>query len=222
MACQKIAIRDICVETMDYDTENKSMKILAQGTTFQYERKPYIYKKLKNENGKHWTAVYGGDTVIGIEDGDTTKETYPIALDIGTTTMVAALIDLQSGEQLDSESELNPQTAYAQDVLSRIHFASKEEGLKRLFTVFIDCLNAMIETITTRPKISKTTIYEIVFSGNTTMLHLTTQTNPYSLGQYPYASNFRRIFYQDPGTGRNHIALWTGLFTAGYFSLCWR
>jgi uncharacterized 2Fe-2S/4Fe-4S cluster protein (DUF4445 family) len=55
-----------------------------------------------------------------------------------------------------------------------------------LFSVFIDCLNRMIDTIATRLKIEKAAVYEIVFSGNTAMLHLAAKTNPYSLGQYPY------------------------------------
>jgi uncharacterized 2Fe-2S/4Fe-4S cluster protein (DUF4445 family) len=188
LACQTIIIGDIAVETRDYDAENASLKILAKGNTFQYEYKPYVYKKLINENGAWRTEVYGGDTLIGVENGNTTKEIYALALDIGTTTIVVALIDLNSGGQIDSENELNPQTAYAQDVLSRIHFASKDDGLQILFSTFIFRLNAMIDTIAMRSKISKSNIYEIAFSGNTTMLHLATRTNPYLLGQYPYTS----------------------------------
>jgi uncharacterized 2Fe-2S/4Fe-4S cluster protein (DUF4445 family) len=81
---------------------------------------------------------------------------------------------------------LNPQAAYAQDVLSRIHFASNPEGLNTLHRAFIDLLNNMIDTMTVESNINKTNIYEIVFSGNTTMLHLAANINPYSLGQYPY------------------------------------
>jgi uncharacterized 2Fe-2S/4Fe-4S cluster protein (DUF4445 family) len=186
LACQTAVIGDIDVETKDYAAENSSLKILSEGNTFQYAQKPYIRKKPETANGSCHTEVYGGDVLLGIEDGDTASGQYAIALDIGTTTIVAALVDLQNGIRLDSESELNPQTSYAQDVLSRIHFASRDEGLHTLFSVFIDCLNHMIDTITTRLKIAKTAVYEIVFSGNTTMLHLATKTNPYSLGQYPY------------------------------------
>jgi uncharacterized 2Fe-2S/4Fe-4S cluster protein (DUF4445 family) len=186
LACRSIITGDIEVETKDYANENDSMKILVQGRSFEYDRRPYIRKKLKTEHGITGTEVYAGEDVIGTETGDTSKDVYAIALDIGTTTLVAALIDVQSGEQLDVASELNPQTVYAQDVLSRIHFASKDEGLQTLFTVFIDCLNKMIEAMTSRVKISRAHIYEIVFSGNTTMLHLATKTNPYPLGQYPY------------------------------------
>jgi uncharacterized 2Fe-2S/4Fe-4S cluster protein (DUF4445 family) len=185
-ACQTAIIDDIDVETKDYVTENSSLKILVEGNTFQYAQKPYICKKLKIVNGLYRTEVYGGDVLLGVEDGDTTFRQYAIALDIGTTTIVAALVDLQNGMRIDSESELNPQTSYAQDVLSRIHFASKDDGLQTLFSVFIGCLNHMIDTITARLKIEKAAVYEIVFSGNTTMLHLATKTNPYSLGQYPY------------------------------------
>jgi uncharacterized 2Fe-2S/4Fe-4S cluster protein (DUF4445 family) len=186
LACQTAVTGDIDVETKDYAVEKSSLKILSEGNTFRYAQKPYIRKKLKTENGLYHTEVYGGDVLLGVEDGDTASCRYAIALDIGTTTLVAALVDLQNGARLDSESELNPQTSYAQDVLSRIHFASKDDGLQTLFSVFIDCLNHMIDTITARLKIEKTAVYEIVFSGNTAMLHLATKTNPHSLGQYPY------------------------------------
>ncbi|MDR2782647.1 MAG: ASKHA domain-containing protein [Treponema sp.] len=188
LACQSIVNGDIEVETKDYTKENNSMKILVRGKSFQYDHKPYILKKVQTENETVRTEVYGGENLLGVENGDTAGDIYAIALDIGTTTLAAALVDIQSGEQLDTAAELNPQTVYAQDILSRIHFASNDEGLRTLFAVFIDCLNKMINTMVSRAKIERTHIYEIAFSGNTAMLHLATKTNPRLLGQYPYTS----------------------------------
>jgi uncharacterized 2Fe-2S/4Fe-4S cluster protein (DUF4445 family) len=188
LACQTIVADNMTVETRDYKAENASMKILSEGNTFEYALKPTIYKKLNYEKGRYKTEVYGGNVLIGVEEGDTLNKQYGIALDIGTTTMVAALIDLQTGGKLSIKSEINPQTAFAQDVLSRIHFGSTEEGLHILFQAFLSCLNGIIEELCAETQIHKETIYEIVFSGNTTMLHLATKTNPYPLGQYPYVS----------------------------------
>jgi uncharacterized 2Fe-2S/4Fe-4S cluster protein (DUF4445 family) len=188
LSCQTIISGDIEVSTKDNNEENNSLQILEHGNSFDYEISPYIHKEMSFTNGAAYTEVYGGDTLLGIEEGDTRAKLYAIALDIGTTTIVASIVDLQSGKQLAVESELNPQAAYAQDVLSRIHLASKEEGLRTLHSVFIECLNRMIDELSSRVKIDKSQIYEIVFSGNTTMLHLAANINPYSLGQYPYVS----------------------------------
>jgi uncharacterized 2Fe-2S/4Fe-4S cluster protein (DUF4445 family) len=183
-ACQTSIKDDIEIETKDYDEENDSLNILSSGNSFIYERAPYIHKHFNKTENK--TSVYGGETVLGSEIGDTTNTIYAIALDIGTTTIVASLVDLSSGKELASDSGLNPQVPYAQDVLSRIHFASNPEGLHTLHRSFIDVLNNMIDTMTAESNSNKTNIYEIVFSGNTAMLHLAAGINPYSLGQYPY------------------------------------
>ena len=210
LACRELVASDIAVETPDYASENATMEILVTGKSVDYGLNPYIRKTLAGMPGSYRAEVYAGAALLGtepLEDEDaahfrgSTRELnamplYGIALDIGTTTMAAALYDLATGEQMDTESELNPQTAYGQDVLSRIHFASKRAtadvpdginpGLKTLFTIFIDALNSMIETLATRCGIEQRHIYEIVFSGNTAMLHLATQTDPYLLGQFPY------------------------------------
>ncbi|MFP3042181.1 ASKHA domain-containing protein [Treponema primitia] len=193
LACQTIPSADIEVIIKDYKEENSSLRILTEGNSFAYEQLPYITKRPKLNS----TEVYGGDTLIGVEEGNTLELLYAIALDIGTTTIVAALIDLRTGIQIASNSILNPQAAYAQDVLSRIHFASNPEGLNTLYRSFIDALNAMIGDLVVQNKINASNIYEIVFSGNTTMIHLATGVNPYSLGQYPYTP---QIY------GGNHIS----------------
>jgi uncharacterized 2Fe-2S/4Fe-4S cluster protein (DUF4445 family) len=84
---------------------------------------------------------------------------------------------------------LNPQAAYAQDVLGRIHFASKDDGLAVLYNAFTDVLNTMILTLTQKTGVKSEHIYEAVYSGNTTMLHIASNTDPYSLGQFPYTPN---------------------------------
>jgi uncharacterized 2Fe-2S/4Fe-4S cluster protein (DUF4445 family) len=107
-------------------------------------------------------------------------------VDIGTTTLVTALVDLKTGKTVASESALNPQAAYAQDVLGRIHFAAQEDGLATLYQAFSDALETMIHALTQKTGVSREHIYEAVYSGNTTMLHLACKVDPASLGQFPY------------------------------------
>jgi uncharacterized 2Fe-2S/4Fe-4S cluster protein (DUF4445 family) len=182
LACQTEVLDDVSVVVKDYAEENKSLRILAGGSSFDYELLPFITKRTE---GSH-TAVYGGGELLGTEDGDTRDARYGLAVDIGTTTLVAALVDLSTGKELASDSVLNPQSRYAQDVLSRIHFASNAEGLETLRKSLNETLHAMIGAAARQAGIRREHIYEAVFSGNTTMLHLACGEDPRSLGQYPY------------------------------------
>ncbi len=106
------------------------------------------------------------------EPGDTTGLCYGAAIDIGTTTLVASLIDLNTGEELAAASSLNPQTVFGHDVLSRIRMAADPEGLVKLRDVIIRELESMLFTLARANNIEPVNIYELVLSGNTCMLHL--------------------------------------------------
>jgi uncharacterized 2Fe-2S/4Fe-4S cluster protein (DUF4445 family) len=188
LACQSEIQGDIEVELVD-NHENKSLKILNFGKSFDFPVKSYISKQFFPEN--HLTRVFGGGQEIGVEEGDTAGKNYGLVIDIGTTTVVTAIFDLNTGEEMSSESALNPQSIYAQDVLSRIKFASNEKGLETLYQEFIMEVNRMIVEITGKAEIAQQHIYEVIFSGNTCMLHLATKVNPTSLGRYPYTPAIR-------------------------------
>ncbi|MDR2096081.1 MAG: ASKHA domain-containing protein [Treponema sp.] len=185
LACQASVKGDIDVLIRDYSGENKSLRILAGGNSFSYERTPFIHKRLAG--GK--TEVYGGGELLGVEEGNTLDCMYGVAVDIGTTTMVISLIDLNTGKELASDSLLNPQTRFAQDVLSRIHFAGQGDGLDVLQKVFVEALSGMISAAASKAGVKREHIYELIYSGNTTMLHLACGVDPTPLGQYPYTPN---------------------------------
>ena len=129
--------------------------------------------------------------LLAREPGDTREQLYGVTIDIGTTTLVAALIDLSTGREEASESALNPQAHYGQDVLSRISMASEEKGLRTLYQEVIEEINRLIAVVAERRKVPTDQIYEVVFSGNTCMIHLATGVNPESLGRYPYTPVIR-------------------------------
>jgi uncharacterized 2Fe-2S/4Fe-4S cluster protein (DUF4445 family) len=182
LACQT-KIKDGAVyHVRDYDAENRSLRILSEREFFEYKRIPFIAKEYRGEN----TEVYGGGVLLGIEEGDTSAFMYGLAVDIGTTTLAAELVDIHSGKTAAAESALNPQTNYAQDVLGRIHFAGRDGGLAVLHDAFVEVLNAMILGLVKKAGIESRYIYEAVYSGNTTMLHLACNTDPSTLGRYPY------------------------------------
>jgi uncharacterized 2Fe-2S/4Fe-4S cluster protein (DUF4445 family) len=185
LACQFIVHGDIDVLIEDKNDENRTLRILSEGESFSYEIRPFVTKRF---NGKH-TNIYAGERKIGEEDGDTAGYIYGLVVDIGTTTLVASLIDLNSGEEVATESILNPQSAYAQDVLARINFASRSNGLDVMHKSFVDALVSMLGTISGIASMKPEHIYEVVFSGNPTMLHLACGIDPSPLGRYPYISH---------------------------------
>jgi uncharacterized 2Fe-2S/4Fe-4S cluster protein (DUF4445 family) len=187
LACQTAVNGDIDVLYCEKTAENRDMRIISSGHTFDYAIKPYITK----ESDKNKTKVFGGKKPLGTEDGDTANKIYGIALDIGTTTMVAGLYELTTGKLLACESMLNPQSAYAQDVLSRIHYANNETGLNTLHEAFLTAFGTLRDSVTNAAQVDPKHIYEVVFSGNTCMLHLATNTDPSPLGKYPYISNIK-------------------------------
>ncbi|MDR0583659.1 MAG: ASKHA domain-containing protein [Treponema sp.] len=182
LACQGLIEKDAVYILRDYESENDSLRILSGGVSFEYLPEPFFSKRLVNGR----TEVYGGEELLGLEEHDTGALLYGLAVDIGTTTIVANLVDIARGKSLVSVSALNPQSNYAQDVLGRIHFAGKENGLAVLHRAFIEKLNQMIGDLTRQTNVKPAHIYELVYSGNTTMLHLACNVDPSGLGKYPY------------------------------------
>ncbi|MDX9872107.1 MAG: ASKHA domain-containing protein [Clostridia bacterium] len=181
LSCRSKVYGDIDV-IVPGEEEFRQLRILTGGDSFPYTPDPYITKRFQDGV----TEVYGGGTLLGTEPGDTSAHIYGIALDIGATTLVAELLHLPSGESLASESMLNPQSVFAQDVLTRIHFAAQEGGLSKLHEGFLSAFAQLRDKLIKDTAVDPRHIYEVVYSGNTTMLHLAAGIDPASLGRYPY------------------------------------
>jgi len=110
---------------------------------------------------------------------------YAIAFDIGTTTVVGYLLDIESGKQLAVSSMLNPQSSYGADVVMRAKFAL-ENGVVTLANAVRDALNAIIADTAKQAGISTGDIYLISVVGNTCMHHLFLGVSPESLVFAPY------------------------------------
>ncbi|MHC4403747.1 MAG: ASKHA domain-containing protein [Planctomycetota bacterium] len=133
------------------------------------------------------TAVLAGRDLIDFEPGNTESQSFSVAFDVGTTTLVGMLLDLQTGREVGVTSRLNPQTAHGDDVISRIqHAVERPEGLEELHRAVVDAANAMIGELAEQAGIARERIYEVVFSGNTTMLHLLCRIDPRYLGEMPF------------------------------------
>jgi uncharacterized 2Fe-2S/4Fe-4S cluster protein (DUF4445 family) len=124
--------------------------------------------------------------IINIQPGDTTGRNYAIAIDIGTTTVYGQLIDLITGAVLAEKGDFNGQISYGEDVISRIVFAEKSDGLEKLQQVIIQTINGIIQTIVKRSGVDRDNISNVTLAGNTTMTQLFLKVNPRYIRRSPY------------------------------------
>ncbi len=182
-ACCTSVCGDVTVLTPWAETKDESCQILKKGTELVGKLCPGVTKSFDGQN----TTVVRHGIAIAQEMGDTTQHIYGYAVDIGTTTLVGAFVDYTTGLELASTSAVNPQCVYAQDVIGRIHYATtQEQGLETLYQTILKELNGMLHHLCEQTDIRPDWVYEAVYSGNGTMVHLTTNTDPSSMGHYPY------------------------------------
>ena len=142
-----------------------------------------LYQLPKCENAQNAENCW---EVITVEIGDTSKQLFGIAVDIGTTTVVAKLIDTTNGLCVAVAAQSNPQIKYGDDVISRISYAENDSGRNTLHKTIVECINSLIDQLCKEAQISRSSIYEVVAAGNTTMNHLFLGFPVKQLGQAPY------------------------------------
>jgi uncharacterized 2Fe-2S/4Fe-4S cluster protein (DUF4445 family) len=144
-------------------------KILAEGIDPQNKISPDIHNKYSSS--------------------DSAAPVYGLAVDIGTTTVVAKLIDMTTGQCHAVEAALNPQTRFGDDVISRIAYAESDEKLNELHNAIIDCINNLISKLCEKTAAAENSIYEACIVGNTTMNHIFLKLPVGTLGQAPYKAH---------------------------------
>ncbi len=159
------------------------------------------------------TAVYTEEELIEVEAGDSSEKNYGVAIDIGTTTVVAYLMDLTTGKRMGVNSGLNSQKRFGQDVISRIqHTIEKKEGLKECQSAIIEQLDRMIEKVCETSNVEKSAVYSVTIAGNTTMMHLVAGLPPKYIATVPFipaAKETLRVKASDLGL---HLARGTQVF----------
>lgn len=183
LACEAEVTGDVSV--LDFSgSRGGTLQIVSHGVGAAVEVDPFISKRFDAEQGV--TRVFAGGEELAREPGETGSDLYGVVVDIGTTTLSASLIDLATGAELACAGALNPQSHHAQDVLSRIRFAASDAGLATMHAAVVDGIALLIDALARQGSIDPHRIYEVVFSGNTCMLHLAVGESPASLGKYPY------------------------------------
>jgi uncharacterized 2Fe-2S/4Fe-4S cluster protein (DUF4445 family) len=122
------------------------------------------------------TATVGlrGDVneVLCVERGDTTERNYGLALDVGTTTVVAHLVDLNSGATREAAAKYNSQINHGADVIARINHARQPGGAEMLQRAVLLDIDTLINDLVQRTRIGRGDIHCVMAAGNTAMLHL--------------------------------------------------
>lgn len=133
------------------------------------------------------SLIKTGNRLLGIEAGDTTNSLYGVAVDIGTTTIAAYLIDLTNGKRLCVHSGLNPQKKFGADVISRIkHTIDAETGLTEMHNLIINELNNCIKVMCEEVNIPRTSIYAVTLVSNTTMTHFLLKIPAQNIAAAPF------------------------------------
>lgn len=186
--CKKIF--EIKMPTLEIQSPFEDSLCEALGT------KKVNWKLLRDYESSYGTVtgVFNDSELIALEAEDTTEFLYGVAIDIGTTTVVAALIDMNNGEELATASRINPQKKFGLDVLTRITYELEHsEGSKEeLQKTIVEAINEMVEELCSERKVKKENIYEISIAANCTMMHFLLGVDATSIGKSPYAPVFTK------------------------------
>jgi uncharacterized 2Fe-2S/4Fe-4S cluster protein (DUF4445 family) len=124
--------------------------------------------------------------LINVEAGDTTQRHYAVAVDIGTTTVWVQLLDLARGEVLGHAADYNSQMSYGDDVITRILFSQKEDGLHKLQRSVVSTINHVLHRLLKQHHLGVEEISHMTVAANTTMTHLFYAIDPKNIRLAPY------------------------------------
>ena len=175
LACQAVVL-DIDKD-IEFTPLRRTPKILTHTVTNDDEALE-LSPRVSHSDG----VVYYNDEPIDRYRG----HLYGLAIDIGTTTVVANLVDLESGKTVSVSSFENPQRFGGSDVMNRITYDGEFQG--ELRRSLIAALNSEIMEMCDRHNFVRQEIYEVVVVGNTTMRDIFFKQDVQSIGQKPYKS----------------------------------
>ncbi|MBI2954006.1 MAG: DUF4445 domain-containing protein [Chloroflexi bacterium] len=146
---------------------------------------------LRQDGWKVTTALeYDGDDqqarLIGVLSGDRSSTSWGVAVDIGTTTVVVYLVDLLTSKVVDAATAYNGQINAGDDVISRIIYSQRGDGLAQLQGMVVKTINDLLIELGGRNRVKLPEINEMVVAGNTTMTHLFLGINAKYIREEPY------------------------------------
>jgi len=145
-----------------------------------------------------WTVTVvieldGPPRLIDVLPGEQLESLWAAAIDIGTTSNHVWLVDLISGEVMAQKADYNGQIARGEDVISRIIYASKGNGLEELQGLVMETLNRLLREAAHERGILTDQIYRVVVAGNSTMTHLFAGIPPESIRLMPFITAANQV-----------------------------
>ncbi|MCL4535580.1 MAG: ASKHA domain-containing protein [Bacteroidetes bacterium] len=150
------------------------------------DEEPQLPQQWEEEMGETGVHMEGPTRLLAVEPGDTTGRALGVAVDIGTTTVVVYLVNTANAQVLDTASAYNAQISCGDDVISRIIYSQRGDGLNHLRKLVTDTINGLLDELAKRNGIELRDIYEMSVAGNTTMTHLFLGLNPKYVREAPY------------------------------------
>lgn len=195
--CVSIEPPTLADATNDFDRLRRELK-LKHGVENIYASL-HVLRSLPTtlrQDGWKVTAVLETDKSDGNRDrqarliaalgGDKTKNSWGVAVDIGTTTVVVYLVDLLTSKVVDIASAYNGQINAGDDVISRIIYSQRGDGLSQLQSMVVKTINDLLIELGGRNRVKLPEINQMVVAGNTTMTHLFLGINPKYIREEPY------------------------------------
>ncbi|MCQ3978513.1 MAG: hypothetical protein DPW09_34245 [Anaerolineae bacterium] len=174
----------------DWDTVKQALPRWFQGVHVPLSWLRRLPEFIRRAAGM--TLVVAGRELVRLEAGDTTPHHYGVAVDIGSTTVVGFLIDLNTGAEVAVASGLNRQAAYGDDLIARLSRAQyNPEGLAHMHQLIIDQLSELFQQLAGAAAIDLGQINEVTLVGNMTMHHFLLRLDSTFLGLSPYAPVIR-------------------------------
>lgn len=135
-------------------------------------------------------AKRGGTTeVVGIEAGNHCKRNFAVAIDLGTTTVVAHLIDLTDATTIDTEATYNSQISFGEDYIRRIIYGEQNNAFDELQNRIVRDVNDLIMTLAVRNKVDLQDITACTCAGNTAMVHFLLNLDSTRIRREPYIAS---------------------------------
>ncbi len=127
--------------------------------------------------------------VIELEAGNHSNRNFAVAVDLGTTTVVAHLVDLTKAVTIDTEATYNSQINFGEDYIRRIIYAEENDAFDEMQNRIVHDVNDLIVTLVSRQKVDLQDITTVICAGNTAMMHFLLNLDPTRIRREPYVAS---------------------------------
>ena len=127
--------------------------------------------------------------VIEVEPGNRSIRNFAVAVDLGTTTVVAHLVDLTNTMTVDTEATYNSQINFGEDYIRRIIYAEENDAFDEMQNRIVNDVNGLIVTLAERNRVDLQDISAVICAGNTAMVHFLLNLDPRRIRREPYVAS---------------------------------